>query len=374
MTLPSFATSKALTLGVELELQLIDKKSADLKPAARDLLATMAGCAIPGEVKPELTCGMVELATGICENHAQVLQQLRGIHKELNAAANAIDLGIGGGGTHPFQDWQQRIIYETPRFQELARLYGYLAKQFTVFGQHVHVGCSGADDAMPLLHGLSRYVPHLIALSASSPFVRGEDTGFQSARLNSITAFPLSGRAPFLLTWREFELHFEKLTRLGVVKTMKDIYWDIRPKPEFGTVEVRVMDTPLTLEKAAALAAYIQCLARRLMLEKPFQLNEDDYLPYAFNRFQAARFGMDGIYANPSTGQQRTLREEILNSFDELAPHAAALAAQEGLDFLRNEVETVGSDAHVLRGIFARDRSMHSVVQHQMQSWKGLAS
>ena len=227
---------------------------------------------------------------------------------------------------------------------------------------------------MTLLHGLSRYVPHLIALSASSPFIRGEDTGFQSARLNSITAFPLSGRAPFLLTWHDFELHFEKLSCLGVVQSMKDIYWDIRPKPEFGTVEVRVMDTPLTLEKAAALAAYIQCLSRRLMLEKPFQLSRDDYLPYAFNRFQAARFGIGGAYANPSTGQQRMLREEILNSFDELAPHAAALEAQGALDFLRHEVENVGTDAHVLREIFARDRSIHSVVRHQMRSWEDLDS
>ena len=118
----------------------------------------------------------------------------------------------------------------------------------------MHIGCPDADAALLMLHRMSRYIPHFIALSASSPYVQGQDTAFDSARLNSVFAFPLSGRAPMALTWDDFTTYFNKMTRTGVVKSMKDFYWDIRPKPEFGTIEIRVFDTPLTVERAAALA------------------------------------------------------------------------------------------------------------------------
>jgi glutamate---cysteine ligase / carboxylate-amine ligase len=124
-----------------------------------------------------------------------------------------------------------------------------------VFGQHIHVGCESGDDALFLLHSLNRYVPHFIALSASSPFFQGSDPPFNSARLNSVFAFSLGGRAPFLLRWVDFESeYFAKMETMGIVKSMKDFYWDIRPKPEYGTIELRACDTPLTVERAAALA------------------------------------------------------------------------------------------------------------------------
>jgi len=262
MSLEAFARSGELSLGVELELQIVNSHDHDLAPAAADLMRLMKGRRIPGEVKPEITRSMIEMSTGICSHHAQALSELREIRDALVDSADQLDVRLCGGGTHPFQHWPQQRIFEAPRFHELSALYGYLSKQFTVFGQHVHIGCPSADEALVLLHGISRYIPHLIALAASSPFVQGEDTGFHSARLNSVFAFPLSGNAPFVTTWQDFETYFDKMRRTGVVKSMKDFYWDIRPKPEFGTIEVRVLDTPLTVEKAAALAAYIQCLAR----------------------------------------------------------------------------------------------------------------
>ncbi|ODS89061.1 MAG: glutamate--cysteine ligase, partial [Comamonas sp. SCN 65-56] len=278
MPLEAFAESRALTLGVELELQIVNTHDFDLSHGARDLLRLVGRRKLPGEVKPEMTDSMIELSTGVCADYAEVLAHLRETRDALVECAGKLNVGLSGGGTHPFQDWSRRRIFDTPRFHMLSELYGYLSKQFTIFGQHVHVGCPGPDAALVLLHGLSRFIPHFIALSASSPFVQGTDTGFHSARLNSVFAFPLSGRAPFTLTWDEFTRFFDKMTRTGVVQSMKDFYWDIRPKPEFGTIEVRVLDTPLTIEKAAALAAYIQCVARWLSFEQPFRPAEDDYL------------------------------------------------------------------------------------------------
>jgi len=371
MSLEAFARSQDLTLGVELELQIVDSHDYDLAPGAADLLRVLKRRKLPGDVKPEITSSMIELSTGVCASHAQALAELREIRDALVDAAGRLDLHLCGGGTHPFQQWSRRRIFETPRFHELSSLYGYLSKQFTVFGQHVHVGCPGADDALVLLHGVSRFIPHLVALAASSPFVQGEDTGFHSARLNSVTAFPLSGRAPFVQRWSDFEVFFAKMARTGVVKGMKDFYWDIRPKPEFGTIEVRVLDTPLTIEKAAALAGFIQCLARWLRTERPFVHDEDDYLPYTFNRFQACRFGLEGTYVDPTSGEHRVLRDEVLTIFDRLAPHAAALKAEPAIALLRAEVQRGGNDAAWLREVQSREQLLPEVVRQASLRWQG---
>ena len=371
MSLGSFADSRSLTLGVELELQIVGTHDYDLSPSAKDLLRLMAKRKIPGAVTPEMTDSMIELCTGVCNNHGKVLAQLTEIRDALVDSADRLNVGLCGGGTHPFQDWSQRRIFNRPRFQQLSELYGYLSKQFTIFGQHVHIGCPGPDQALVLLHGMSRFIPHLIALSASSPFVQGTDTGFHSARLNSVFAFPLSGRAPFVTTWDDFKVFFDKMTRTGVVESMKDFYWDIRPKPEYGTIEVRVLDTPLTIEKAAALAGYIQCLARWLRIERPFEPAEDDYLPYTFNRFQACRFGLDGVFVDPKTGEHRTLREDILVTLGALEIHAMELQAEEAIRLIRMEVARDGNDATWIRATHERERLLNEVVRQQCLRWAG---
>ncbi len=373
MSLETFTTSRALTLGVELELQLVSTHDYDLTPAAADLLRLLGKRKGPGSVVPEITDSMIELSTGICEDHADVLAQLTEIRDALVRAADKLGVALSGGGTHPFQDWSQRRIFDKPRFRQISELYGYLSKQFTIFGQHVHVGCPSADQALVLLHGMSRFIPHLIALSASSPFVQGTDTAFHSARLNSVFAFPLSGRAPFVLTWQDFGTYFDKMTRTGVVKSMKDFYWDIRPKPEYGTIEVRVLDTPLTIEKAAAMAGLIQCLARWLTVDRPFAPQEDDYLPYTFNRFQACRFGLEGPFVDPRTGEHRTLREDIERTLVLLQPHAQVLRAEGALAYVRRELEGMGNDATWIRATFDREHLLAEVVRQQTQRWAGRA-
>jgi len=367
----TFATSKPLTLGVELELQIVGQHDYDLMPAADDLLRALKGSKLPGSVVPEITSSMIELSTGICSGHADALAQLTEIRDALVAAADKLGVALSGGGTHPFQDWSQRRIYDKPRFKQISELYGYLSKQFTIFGQHVHVGCPGADDALVLLHGMSRFIPHLIALAASSPFVQGTDTAFHSARLNSVFAFPLSGRAPFVTTWADFGVFFGKMEKTGVVRSMKDFYWDIRPKPEYGTIEVRVLDTPLTIEKAAALAGLIQCLARWLTVDRPFEPAEDDYLPYTFNRFQACRFGLDALFVDPKTGEHRSLRDDLAITLAQLDRHAEVLHAEGALRLVRAELAGHGNDATWIRATHDRERLLAEVVRQQALRWAG---
>ncbi len=369
MPLESFAHSDALSMGVELELQLVSLSDFDLTAASPDLLELLERKPFPGSVTPEITQSMIEVASSVQREHPALLTQLTDIRDTLVRAGARLNVGIAGGGTHPFQQWTDRRIFKKPRFREVSALYGYLSKQFTVFGQHVHIGCASGDDALYLLHALNRYVPHFIALSASSPFVQGKDTLFNSARLNSVSAFPLSGRAPFLLTWRAFEDYFAKMERTGVVKSMKDFYWDIRPKPQYGTIELRVCDTPLSVERAAALACYLQALCRWLLERETPPPVEDDYLVYSYNRFQACRFGLDGTIVPPATLEAISLREDILATVRQVQSHADAAQAGAALDLIYR-IAHEGSDASHLRSEYARRGSMEGVVDAAIERFR----
>lgn len=364
MPLETFTSSQPLTLGVELELQLVNSYDMDLSSSANDLLELLQRKPFPGVVTPEMTQSMIEVATDVHTEHGPLLAQLQTMRDTLVHAGDRLNIEIAGGGTHPFQRWFEQRIFSKPRFEELSGLYGYLAKQFTVFGQHVHVGCASADDALFLLHALNRYVPHFIALSASSPFSQGVDTLFDSARLNSVFAFPLSGRAPFVLSWDEFaEVYFAKMESTGVVKSMKDFYWDIRPKPEYGTIELRVCDTPLTVERAAALACYLQSLCRHLLERSEPPPEEDDYLVYTYNRFQACRFGLEGQMVNPKTRERISIREDVLATLRLLQPHALALNAQAALDEIERTAGRDFNHASYLRRRYAETGSVQGVVR-----------
>jgi carboxylate-amine ligase len=371
MPLEAFARSTPLTFGVELELQLVSLSDFDLTAASPDLLHLLARKPFPGNVTPEITESMIEINSSVHTSYAPLLAELIEIRDTLVVASDTLNIGIAGGGTHPFQHWSDQRISAKPRYEYLSQLYGYLAKQFTVFGQHVHIGCANGDDAMYLLHALNRYLPHFIALSASSPYVQGHDSLFESARLNSVFAFPMSGRAPFTLSWQEFtDVYFAKMERTNIIKSMKDFYWDLRPKPEFGTIELRVCDTPLTVERAAALAAYLQALCRHLLERKDAAPVEDDYLVYNYNRFQACRFGLEGSITHPKTYESIVIRDDILATLELMLPHAVALGSVDALRHLAAAARD-GSDAAILRRHAEREGSVEGMVNAAIGHFRG---
>jgi len=359
-----FRKSVPLSMGVELELQLVNSRDCDLTRAASDLLSQLAKLSHPGEIKPEITESMIEVSTGVHTRYGPMRTELRQLRDVLLEVASRLNVVVAGGGAHPFQHWSERRIMDAPRMQHLSQLYGFLAKQFTVFGQHVHIGCADGDDALYLLHAVSRYVPHLIALSAASPYYQGVDTAFDSSRLTAVSAFPLSGRAPFMSGWDEFNEYFEKMRGAGIAQSMKDFYWDIRPKPEFGTIEVRVFDTPLTVERAAALAAYVQALARWLLVERPHRITEDSYIAYNYNRFQASRFGLEGEFIDSAAGTRRSIAEEVAATLAALAVHARELESEAALQEIENIVRN-GNDARWMRAQYAVSSSLPDLVWRQ---------
>jgi len=185
-----------------------------------------------------------------------------------------------------------------------------------------------------------------------------------------VFAFPLSGRAPFLLSWNAFaEDYFERMAGTGIVKSMKDFYWDLRPKPEYGTIELRVCDTPLSVERAAALACYLQALCRYLLAGNEPAPREDDYLVYNYNRFQACRFGLDGTLVHPQRHEQMVLRDDILATLKRLEPDFEALGSTAALAQLRRDIE-MGSDADYLRRAWREGGSREAVVDAALERFR----
>jgi carboxylate-amine ligase len=352
-------------------MQLVNRRDFNLSTDAAELLRRMANESIAQQIKPEMTQSMIEINSSKLSSYDAVLAELSTIRDSLVGHAKEMNVAVAGGGAHPFQKWNEQKIFPGERFDSLQRKYGYLAKQFAVFGQHVHIGCADGDEALYLCHGLARYVPHFIALSAASPFYQSVDTSFDSSRSNVVSAFPLSGTPPLVTEWEEFKAFYDKMQELKIIDSMKDFYWDIRPKPEYGTVEIRVFDTPLTVGKAAMLAGYAQALAGYLLNERPFAPTQDLYLLYSYNRFQAARHGFAGVFVDPETKVSRSIGADIRETARRLSSHARVLGAEAALQQVVEDVSGAGNDAQWIRKTMQDTHSLHDVVRLQSERWAG---
>ena len=365
-----FSASDPLTLGIELELMVLNRHDYNLVRGAPDLLARLEKVELDGEVKPEITESMIEVNSAVNRRYDELLAELQRVRDAIVVAADRLNVAVAGGGSHPFHKWAERRIFPTERFQRVSGLYGYLAKQFTVFGQHIHIGVASGDDAVYLTHHLAPYIPHFIALSASSPFSQGEDTSFETSRLHAVSSFPLSGQMPAVRTWQEFNRYFDEMLGYGIVASMKDFYWDVRPKPEYGTVEIRICDTPLTVELAAQLAAYAQTLAADLLANRRDDELQPVYRVYGYNRFQACRFGFEGELVDPIRHTRARIAEDLLATLERLEPSAAALGTALPLMSLAALAARGVNDSRWLRERYQETGSLPDVVRMQAQRWR----
>ena len=318
--LPPFMASQLGTMGIELELMVLDRLSFDLMPAAPDILRLLDKQKKAWVATPEITTSMLEVATSILHGYDGAAAEIEEIRSSVQRAACRVGAAISGGGAHPFQKWNEQRIYPKERYRESAKKYGYLAKLFTVFGMHVHIGIPSADEAIRVCAWLTQRAPLFIALSANSPCWQGEDSGFCSARSNVVGAFPMSGTLPsHIRSWSAFEDHFERLAAHGIVNSIKDFYWDVRPNPEYGTIELRVLDTPLYPAHAAALACYARELCVEVAETGDGWPSDDSRELYAWNRFNAAKEGVEANWIDPSTGIGAPIRDVVLTDLERLA-------------------------------------------------------
>ncbi|WP_170252441.1 YbdK family carboxylate-amine ligase [Vogesella urethralis] len=367
MHIPAFTPSRPGTVGMELEIQLLCQQNLDLKPCAPALLADLHADGHQ-QFKQEVTCSMLEINSQVHATGATLYDDMHSAGLILQHYCYQLGALPCGGGTHPFQDWRQRRISDHPRYHHFASEYGYLARQFTVFGQHVHVGCPDGDSAIWLCHALAYHVPVLLALSAASPYVQGEASGFASARSNTVHAFPNSGHLPAQLRqWQDFCDHTHLLASHGIIGSLKDLYWDIRPKPEYGTVEVRIFDTPYTMRHAVLLAVYTQALAQYYLALRPtLPGREALYSVYGYNRFQAARHGVDATFIDVQRGGRRPLRQQMLDTLQQILPHATDDFSRQLLQGLQQQLQAGDTPSPCLQ---PGDASLHDMLRRQAGQW-----
>src|SRR3954466_8997793 len=253
-------TGPSFTIGIEEELMIVDRESLELVNAIESLLED----AVDGEIKPELMESVLEIATKPCNNTVEAGEQLRGLRKQVRLNAGAKGLTIGSAGTHPFAMWEDARIVQRPRYRELISALRFVARQELIFGLHVHVGIDDPDKAIHVANGLRVPLPVLLALSANSPFWRADGTGLMSTRTPIFRAFPRVGIPPEYRDWEDYSQQIQFMVDSGVMADYTYLWYDVRPHPKFGTVEIRVCDAQTRVDHTLALAALVQSLVREL--------------------------------------------------------------------------------------------------------------
>jgi glutamate---cysteine ligase / carboxylate-amine ligase len=325
-----YKDSKPLTFGMELELQIIDRDTGKLSPSSGVLWRELEVLPERERFALEATQSTIEVTTSVHEDSDEMEQEARDLVAIVKGIALAKNLDLRGGGTHIQQFWNERELTSTERAHELASKYGFLPKRFSTYGMHVHVGMPGKEEAIQVANILQALCPLFISMSGASPYQQGEDTGFSSARPLESIVYPYGGPMPALSRWAEFERVTQEIFDTGLAQSLKDIYWDVRPKPEFGTVEVRVFDTPLSVKKAVMLAAFTRaCAALALDHQLTLSSAPTPYGAERVSRFFACRDGINATIYNPFAGRFMTVRE-YLRELTERVQAAAPCAADVG--------------------------------------------
>src|SRR4051812_1620673 len=364
MSFNGFLGSARPSLGVELELQLVDARSLALTGAADQLLA-----AVPAElrdsIKPEFYECCVEINTGVCRDVAEVGRDLAVKLSATARIAGGLGVLLAWGGTHPFSPWRDQPVVATPRYRELAGMYREtLCRQLT-FGLHVHVGVGDGDGAVRACNRIAEHLPALLALSANSPFWCGRATGLQAHRVEVMGASPTGGLPPRLDGWADYARLVDRLTRSGLIGTPKELWWDVRPSPDHGTVEVRMCDMPPDLPSVLGLTALTQCLVVDLARADDGDggLDECGLTIVRQNRWRAARFGLGAELIDPRTGHPSSAREVIKSIAVRLGATAETLGCAQQLGLVR-AMAGGASGAERQLAIFERTGDLAAVARH----------
>jgi glutamate---cysteine ligase / carboxylate-amine ligase len=357
-----FQQSEAFTLGVEIELQLIDPLTLSLVPRAEELIAA---CAHVAGIKSEFHRSTVELCTGVCADVHDVERSLARDISELLRSAAALEVSLASTGCHPFSKYLDCSITRSKRYDQVLERHQWLSRRMAVYGLHVHIGMRSGEDCIRFHNSFLRYLPHLLALSASSPFWQGVDTGLASCRPTAYEALPTAGNPYQLRDWQEFEELCSVLLKCGSIQSFKDLWWDVRPSPRYGTLELRVCDGPATFAETLAITAFIHLLARTIddrtrqtgviVAPPPRWMVRD-------NKWRAMRHGLDAEIIIDTSGATKPLRDDLSELLDALSPLAAKLGYEAHVAMLRRTIRE-GNSSMRQRAILASRGSIEDVVR-----------
>ncbi|HEU4449857.1 MAG TPA: carboxylate-amine ligase [Gaiellaceae bacterium] len=361
-----FGSSPPFTLGVEEEYMLLDPQSFDLVQHVDTVLTAAQHGEFDERVGPELMQSVLEISTPVCRTAADVDRELRKLRGHVTQAARGHSLRVGSAGTHPFSLFERQRITARDRYRNLVDQLQYVARRELIFGCHVHVAVDGPEKAVHVMTALLVHLPELLALSASSPFWRGEPTGLASSRQMVFAAFPRSGPPPRFSSYEEYAEVVGQLEKTGCIADYSHIWWDVRPHPRFGTIEVRVMDAVTRVEETVALAAYVQGLVKRYsdLYDAGKELPSYHRILVTENKWLGARYGLEAPVMDLATGRRNRVpvAQLVRRALREIEPHARELGSDRELEGIRSILAQGSGSDRQLR-IFNANRDILEVTR-----------
>jgi carboxylate-amine ligase len=372
-----YGESDPFTLGVEEEYMLLDPETFDLVQHVDTVLSRIHEEEFVERVSPELMQSVLEISTPVCHTAADVDGELRRLRAYVTELAGREKLRVGSSGTHPFSLFERQRITARDRYRALVDQLQYVARRELIFGMHVHVAVDGPEKAIVVLNGMLAHLADLLALSANSPFWRGELTGLASTRQMVFAAFPRSGVPPRFADYAEYAEVVGQLEKTGCIADYTHIWWDIRPHPKWGTIEIRVMDAVSRVEDAVALAAYIQSLVKYYSdrFDAGQEVPSYHRMLVTENRWLAARYGLEAPVMDLATGRRNRVpvAQLVRRALRELKPHARELGSDRELEGIE-AILARGNGADRQRRVFNANRDVTEVVREIADATEAVGS
>jgi len=323
------ASGSGYTLGVEEELHVVDATTAELAPKIEEIMSRLPED-LAGFVSYELFQSVLEIKTPVCATAAEAEKHLRELRGRIASWAAACDASLAAAGTHPFSRYRDQKVTDQERYKKVISTLRWIAEREVIFGQHVHVGVPGPDECIQAHNRLSEYAPLLLALSANSPYWQGMDTGYESTRVKIFETFPRAGMPPAFPNYEAFENYVDLMVEAGAMDDYTYCWWDVRPHPQIGTIELRIPDTQTSLKPAVALTALTQCLVARSLEETGPQDPYDRELAVE-NKMRAARHGMDAAFYDAGEKTTVPARDLARSLVEQLRPISQDLSCENEL-------------------------------------------
>ncbi|MFG6278264.1 glutamate--cysteine ligase [Microbacterium sp. 5K110] len=374
MRLP-FAPSARSSVGLEWELMLADRETGDLVPRAPEILDLVeeATSLERFTVTGELLTNTVEVTSGVGQTVAAAVDDIADAIAALRTQTEPRGIELLCAGSHPFAQWFDQEVTDKTRYHTLIERTQWWGRNMMIWGVHVHIGVDDVDKVMPIINALTVYLPHLQALSASSPFWAGERTGYASNRALVFQQLPTAGLPWQLREWGDFEAYLDDMVRTGVMADASEVRWDIRPAPHWGTVEIRACDGMSTLPELAAVAALAQSLVEHFsrILDAGGELPGIPPWYARENKWRAARYGLDARVIVDREGTQLPVRDHLFTTMEQLADVATELKCAREFAGLETILATGGSSARQIAVADAADGDLRAVVQHLIREFRG---
>ena len=354
-----FHSSPNPTIGVEIELQLIDDNTFDLKNISPKIL-TDVDKKFLNRIKYELFESMIEINTDICSTVEEVNKDIKQTLNHLEEILKSYNASINCSSLHPFAKGKNQIISNDSRYKRIMKDLQIIGTRFITQGLHVHIGIDDCEKVIKVNNGLRIYLPLLLALTTSSPFYEGIDTGLYSYRTKIFESLPLAGLPDYLNNWNHFINLTDNLMKANVIKSVKDLWWETRPHPGFCTVEVRICDVPINFNKILALVALIQALV--VTLQNTNKLPNTHIQILESNKWQAARYGLEGTFIDPLSLKQLSIRKAIESLCELVEPKMVSLGSAKYIKVL-DEILSKGDGATIKREMYNSSGSFEHMIR-----------